>query len=153
MTLNTGGSGLRKSVWVSKLGPMGPNRAWFPCSRPQRKVLKWLEIAVQFPGSSMVEHSAVNRRVASSNLARGANFSFFLNWLQTATSASSFFEVRLSRKCNACGFPYSRLFVVGSGAKFRWFIRFVKVRSSHELCLRRLGEVAFRHSASSSIHL
>ena len=27
-----------------------------------------------FPGSSMVEHSAVNRRVASSNLARGANF-------------------------------------------------------------------------------
>jgi len=26
-----------------------------------------------FPGSSMVEHSAVNRRVASSNLARGAN--------------------------------------------------------------------------------
>ena len=29
------------------------------------------------PGSSMVEHSAVNRRVASSNLARGANsFSF-----------------------------------------------------------------------------
>jgi hypothetical protein len=25
-----------------------------------------------FPGSSMVEHSAVNRRVASSNLARGA---------------------------------------------------------------------------------
>ena len=27
------------------------------------------------PGSSMVEHSAVNRRVASSNLARGANFS------------------------------------------------------------------------------
>jgi hypothetical protein len=27
-----------------------------------------------FPGSSMVEHSAVNRRVASSNLARGAKF-------------------------------------------------------------------------------
>jgi hypothetical protein len=27
---------------------------------------------VRFPGSSMVEHSAVNRRVASSNLARGA---------------------------------------------------------------------------------
>ena len=32
----------------------------------------------------MVEHSAVNRRVASSNLARGANFSFFLSYLQTA---------------------------------------------------------------------
>src|SRR5271169_2798778 len=28
-----------------------------------------------FPGSSTVEHSAVNRRVASSNLARGANSS------------------------------------------------------------------------------
>src|ERR1700722_2695323 len=37
-----------------------------------------------FPGSSMVEHSAVNRRVASSNLARGANFFFFLSYLQTA---------------------------------------------------------------------
>jgi hypothetical protein len=43
----------------------------------------------KFPGSSMVEHSAVNRRVASSNLARGANFSFFFNQLQTATFTSS----------------------------------------------------------------
>ena len=33
----------------------------------------------QFPGSSMVEHSAVNRRVASSNLARGANLNLALN--------------------------------------------------------------------------
>ena len=38
-----------------------------------------LKVYLPFPGSSMVEHSAVNRRVASSNLARGANFSFFLN--------------------------------------------------------------------------
>ena len=30
-------------------------------------------IFLPLPGSSMVEHSAVNRRVASSNLARGAN--------------------------------------------------------------------------------
>ena len=30
-------------------------------------------LPARFPGSSMVEHSAVNRRVASSNLARGAN--------------------------------------------------------------------------------
>jgi hypothetical protein len=37
------------------------------------------------------EHSSVNRRVASSNLARGANFSFFLNYLQTATFSSSSF--------------------------------------------------------------
>jgi hypothetical protein len=29
-------------------------------------------LPARFPGSSMVEHSAVNRRVASSNLARGA---------------------------------------------------------------------------------
>ncbi len=33
-----------------------------------------------FPGSSTVEHSAVNRRVASSNLARGANL-FVINRL------------------------------------------------------------------------
>src|SRR5215467_1864017 len=38
----------------------------------------------EFPGSSTVEHSAVNRRVASSNLARGANFPRFPNCLQTA---------------------------------------------------------------------
>src|SRR5712692_10982457 len=39
------------------------------------------------PGSSMVEHSAVNRRVASSNLARGAKFSLFshLRWRRVAT--------------------------------------------------------------------
>jgi hypothetical protein len=33
-------------------------------------------LPARFPGSSMVEHSAVNRRVASSNLARGAKFRF-----------------------------------------------------------------------------
>src|SRR6267378_2599317 len=44
---------------------------------------KWLQaydrmvIARLLPGSSTVEHSAVNRRVASSNLARGANLRFF----------------------------------------------------------------------------
>jgi hypothetical protein len=31
------------------------------------------KLSARFPGSSTVEHSAVNRRVASSNLARGAN--------------------------------------------------------------------------------
>ena len=36
------------------------------CITMKRKVFE------PFPGSSMVEHSAVNRRVASSNLARGA---------------------------------------------------------------------------------
>ena len=34
------------------------------------------ELSARFPGSSTVEHSAVNRRVASSNLARGANLIF-----------------------------------------------------------------------------
>jgi hypothetical protein len=37
-----------------------------------RKVLEFEELGPQVPGSSTVEHSAVNRRVASSNLARGA---------------------------------------------------------------------------------
>jgi hypothetical protein len=44
--------------------------------QPQRKHQKMEMI----PGSSMVEHSAVNRRVASSNLARGANL-FVINRL------------------------------------------------------------------------
>ena len=35
------------------------------------------QCVLRIPGSSTVEHSAVNRRVASSNLARGANFSVF----------------------------------------------------------------------------
>jgi hypothetical protein len=34
--------------------------------------------------------ATVNRRVASSNLARGAKFSFFFNHLQTATFSSFF---------------------------------------------------------------
>ena len=38
--------------------------------QPPRKQMKM----GMFPGSSMVEHSAVNRRVASSNLARGAKY-------------------------------------------------------------------------------
>src|SRR6266699_7292586 len=44
---------------------------------------KWLQaydrmvVARLLPGSSTVEHSAVNRRVASSNLARGGNLRFF----------------------------------------------------------------------------
>jgi hypothetical protein len=62
----------------------------------------------------MVEHSAVNRRVASSNLARGANFSFFFNQLQTAIFTSSVLGGCLSRKCNAARFPYSRLFALST---------------------------------------
>ena len=59
----------------------------------------------------MVEHSAVNRRVASSNLARGANFSLFLNYLQTAIFSSFSLWGKLSRKSNGARFPYSRLLV------------------------------------------
>src|ERR1700733_4866077 len=57
-----------------------------------RKMLGLGPVTDQFPGSSMVEHSAVNRRVASSNLARGANFSFFFNQLQTAISRPRFWR-------------------------------------------------------------
>ena len=43
-----------------------------------REMLQFEKLGLLIPGSSMVEHSAVNRRVASSNLARGANLS---NWV------------------------------------------------------------------------
>ena len=45
-------------------------------------------LPARFPGSSMVEHSAVNRRVASSNLARGANLRF-LSQLDVARTFGS----------------------------------------------------------------
>jgi hypothetical protein len=61
-----------------------------PHIRPLKIARNYQKIRL-IPGSSMVEHSAVNRRVASSNLARGANFSFFLNYLQTAIFSSSSF--------------------------------------------------------------
>ena len=71
---------------------------WLASSRKPKKItilesccaprLEWLNFDVcitmkvivlqRFPGSSMVEHSAVNRRVASSNLARGANLLYQL---------------------------------------------------------------------------
>src|ERR1700726_3170563 len=37
-----------------------------------REMLQFEKLVLLLPGSSMVEHSAVNRRAASSNLARGA---------------------------------------------------------------------------------
>ena len=48
----------------SVMSPMSPAFGL----QPPRKQMKM----GMFPGSSTVEHSAVNRRVASSNLARGA---------------------------------------------------------------------------------
>src|SRR2546425_2502322 len=77
----------------------------------------------------MVEHSAVNRRVASSNLARGAKFSFFLNYLQTAifpSSAANCHEnVTVLAFCTAACLsspllaPPAQPFLTGSDASFR----------------------------------
>ena len=54
----------------------------------------------RFPGSSTVEHSAVNRRVASSNLARGANFLLENKWLaEVLKSVIAAFWCRVSVKC------------------------------------------------------
>jgi hypothetical protein len=44
--------------------------------------------ACVFPGSSTAEHSAVNRRVASSNLARGAILSCLISWNSAEHSVS-----------------------------------------------------------------
>ena len=56
-----------------------------------------------FPGSSTVEHSAVNRRVASSNLARGANFSYLVwDWNCGATARLfSLFRIGVSPRGDA----------------------------------------------------
>ena len=54
--------------------PNVPKRASFRFRKMPPKVLQFKKLGHQVPGSSTVEHSAVNRRVASSNLARGANF-------------------------------------------------------------------------------
>ncbi len=51
-------------------------KASFRFRRMPRKMLQFKELGHRIPGSSTVEHSAVNRRVASSNLARGANLVF-----------------------------------------------------------------------------
>src|SRR6267378_6105052 len=61
---------------------------------------KWLQaydrmvIARLLPGSSTVEHSAVNRRVASSNLARGAKLAVYpaLHHALTATASNGAFS-------------------------------------------------------------
>src|SRR6266403_5716076 len=59
---------------------MSPNSRLQPPRKHQKMEM--------FPGSSMVEHSAVNRRVASSNLARGANLRFFSHLNATRTFGS-----------------------------------------------------------------
>src|SRR5215469_10698564 len=52
-------------------------QSFLSCRLRERTERQYNELVTAlFPGSSMVEHSAVNRRVASSNLARGANLKF-----------------------------------------------------------------------------
>src|ERR1700687_2389439 len=50
------------------------------------------KLLAQFPGSSTVEHSAVTRRVASSNLARGAKPFVFANLDETPLAQTLPFE-------------------------------------------------------------
>src|SRR5258708_26552469 len=52
---------------------LGPSSSYSRVTKlvPGRRYIR-MGGATEFPGSSTVEHSAVNRRVASSNLARGA---------------------------------------------------------------------------------
>jgi hypothetical protein len=59
---------LKPLDWDSVMSPMSPAYGLQPPHKHQKMGM--------IPGSSMVEHSAVNRRVASSNLARGANLIF-----------------------------------------------------------------------------
>src|SRR5215472_14966147 len=62
-------------------------QSFLSCRLRERTERQYNElITALFPGSSMVEHSAVNRRVASSNLARGANL---LNQLARTISAAA----------------------------------------------------------------
>ena len=89
-----------RTEWADKIGSalISPNfvpnvrkRASFRLRKMPRKVLQFEKLEPQVPGSSTVEHSAVNRRVASSNLARGANLSsLFFNDLE---------KVRLRENC------------------------------------------------------
>jgi hypothetical protein len=64
-----------------------------PCPQTTRRLKTWHNYhkIEMFPGSSMVEHSAVNRRVASSNLARGAKF-----LLSKASEISNIFPLPLN---------------------------------------------------------
>src|SRR5437667_7586525 len=78
---------------LALLCPVCPNpiSSWMKSTR--RNLLQLEEIASQFPGSSTVEHSAVNRRVASSNLARGAKILLY----QAITEFGQ--SIRLATEC------------------------------------------------------
>jgi hypothetical protein len=86
---------------IDSLPQMIPAILRFVFERSRHESLKWNRILpkpphsvveskllAQFPGSSTVEHSAVNRRVASSNLARGAIFSSTYRFTVAAFTAS-----------------------------------------------------------------
>src|SRR6184192_37686 len=70
----------------SVMSPMSPA---FGLQQPRKQMKMGM-----FPGSSTVEHSAVNRRVASSNLARGAKLTVYpaLHHALTATASNGAFS-------------------------------------------------------------
>ena len=54
------------------LGDRFPEPPGAPCQTDSGSLEAATALSALFPGSSAVEHSTVNRQVASSNLARGA---------------------------------------------------------------------------------
>src|SRR6266700_6045131 len=71
----------------SVMSPMSPGSGLQPPRNYHRMGM--------IPGSSTVEHSAVNRRVASSNLARGANSYFSVSWISQEHSVAQAYCVTL----------------------------------------------------------
>jgi DNA-binding response OmpR family regulator len=91
-------------------------------------VLKCFFCNQLFPGSSMVEHSAVNRRVASSNLARGAKHFHFLLALPINHSVREGCAPPVGRGCLCASFsdlPYDtgmRLLLVEDDSRIAHFV-------------------------------
>jgi hypothetical protein len=92
---------MSRPSWLASPRELRKSRSWTQVVPRLPRRVEWLYFHVcitmkknsvgRFPGSSMVEHSAVNRRVASSNLARGAKLSSCLvNHLR---------RIRLRRDC------------------------------------------------------
>src|SRR5215469_11158260 len=97
-------------------------QSFLSCRLRERTERQYNELVTAlFPGSSMVEHSAVNRRVASSNLARGAKpfnqlerlteaaFSNCAPFCAPSVSKLPSDKVSIARLCAACPiWPYRR---------------------------------------------
>src|SRR6266446_7993354 len=87
-------------------------------------------LPTRFPGSSTVEHSAVNRRVASSNLARGANLRFFSHLNATRTFGplpkGRWFKSGPRNHFDKAGTQDSGLFRATAGRVIHWIARCLK---------------------------